>query len=136
MKSKTDIPKPATVDEYIAVSIPEVKEYLKRLRSSIKQAAPQAEEVISYEMPAYKQNGIVVYFGGFTKHVSLFPGAEAIEVFKEELAGYKTSKGTIRFSLDKPLPIGLIKKIVKFRVAENLAKEQKKKTSKSSTNKS
>lgn len=134
MKSKTDIPKPATVDEYIAVSIPEVKEYLKRLRSSIKQAAPQAEEVISYEMPAYKQNGIVVYFGGFTKHVSLFPGAEAIEVFKEELAGYKTSKGTIRFSLDKPLPIGLIKKIVKFRVAENLAKEQKKKTSKSPTN--
>lgn len=134
MKSKTDIPKPATVDEYIAVSIPEVKEYLERLRSSIKQAAPQAEEVISYEMPAYKQNGIVVYFGGFTKHVSLFPGAEAIEVFKEELAGYKTSKGTIRFSLDKPLPIGLIKKIVKFRVAENLAKEQKKKTSKSPTN--
>ncbi len=136
MKSKTDMPKPTTVDEYIAVAIPQVKEYLERLRSSIKQAAPQAEEVISYNMPAYKQNGMVVYFGGFTKHVSLFPGAEAIEVFKNELTDYKTSKGTIRFSLDKPLPIALIKKIVKFRVAENLAKQQKKQASKSPTNKS
>lgn len=126
MKSETNIPKPTTVDEYIAAAAPLLKEYLEQLRSAILQAAPQALEVISYEMPAYKQNGIVVYFGGFTKHLSLFPGAEAIEVFKDELADYKTSKGTIRFSLDKPLPIALIKKIVKFRVKENLAKQKQK----------
>lgn len=126
MKSKIDIVKPVTVDEYIAIAIPEVKVYLEKLRSSIRQAAPQIEEVISYKMPAYKQNGIVVYFGGFTKHVSLFPGSEAIEVFKNELADYTVSKGTIRFSLDKPLPITLIKKIVKFKVAQNLATQKTK----------
>lgn len=126
MKSEINIPKPTTVDEYIAAASPSVKEYLVRLRSAIIETAPQAEEVISYEMPAYKQNGIVVYFGGFAKHVSLFPGADAIELFKDELAEYKTSKGTIRFSLDKPLPIPLIKKIVKLRVKENLAKQKQK----------
>lgn len=126
MKSEISTPKPTTVDEYIAAAAPSVKEYLERLRSAVKQAAPQADEVISYEMPAYKQNGILIYFGGFTKHVSLFPGSEAIETFKDELADYKTAKGTIRFSLDKPLPIVLIKKIIKLRVKENLAKQKQK----------
>lgn len=126
MKSEINTPKPKTVDEYIAIASPELKEYLVRLRAAIRQAAPEADEVISYQMPAYKQNGIVVYFGGFAKHVSLFPGADAIEVFKDELADYKTSKGTIRFALDRPLPIALIKKIVKLRVKENLAKQKTK----------
>lgn len=125
MKSETNIPKPTTVDEYIATTSPSVKEYLERLRVAIQQTAPQAEECISYEMPAYKLNGILVYFGGFAKHVSLFPGADAITSFKDELADYKTSKGTIRFSLDKPLPITLIKKIVRLRVKENLAKQKR-----------
>lgn len=125
MKSETNVSKPTTVDEYIATAPPSVKEYLERLRTAIRQTAPQAEECISYEMPAYKLNGILVYFGGFAKHVSLFPGADAIETFKDKLAEYKTSKGTIRFSLDKPLPITLIKKIVRLRVKENLAKQKR-----------
>ncbi|MBD8348086.1 iron chaperone [Dysgonomonas sp. HGC4] len=126
MKSEIDPPKPTTVDEYIAAASPLVKEYLVQLRSIIKQTVPQAEECISYEMPAYKLNGILIYFGGFSKHVSLFPGAEAIEAFKDELVDYKTSKGTIRFSLDKPLPITLIKKIIKYREKENLSKLNRK----------
>ncbi|PXV64064.1 uncharacterized protein YdhG (YjbR/CyaY superfamily) [Dysgonomonas alginatilytica] len=126
MKSETNIPKPTTVDEYIAAASPSVKEYLVQLRNIIKQTVPQAEESISYEMPAYKLNGILIYFGGFAKHVSLFPGSEAIEVFKDELTDYKTSKGTIRFSPDKPIPITLIKKIIKFREKENLEKNKRK----------
>ncbi|MBF0575940.1 iron chaperone [Dysgonomonas sp. GY617] len=126
MKSEIDTPKPTTVDEYIAAASPLVKEYLVQLRSIIKQTVPQAEECISYEMPAYKLNGILIYFDGFAKHVSLFPGAEAIEAFKDELVDYKTSKGTIRFSLDKPLPITLIKKIIKYREKENLVKLNRK----------
>ncbi len=113
--------KPKTVDEYIAVASPAVKEYLTKLRIAITQAAPNAQESISYEMPVYKQEGVVVYFGGFTKHVSLFPGPEAIAAFKEELTEYKTSTGTIQFPVNKPLPLTLVKKIVKLRVKENLA---------------
>lgn len=126
MKSEIDTPKPTTVDEYIAVASPLVKEYLVQLRNIIKQTVPQGEEYISYDMPAYKLNGILIYFGGFAKHVSLFPGAEAIKTFKDELVDYKTSKGTIRFSLDKPLPITLIKKIIKYREKENLEKLNRK----------
>lgn len=114
--------KPKTVDEYIAVAAPQVKEHLERLRIAIMQTAPDAQESISYEMPVYKQNGVVVYFGGFTKHVSLFPGPDAIAAFKEELADYKTSNGTIQFQLNKPIPVALVKKIVKY----NLAKLKKK----------
>ncbi len=116
--------KPKTVDEYIAVAAPHVKEHLERLRIAIQQVAPDAQEGISYEMPVYKLNGVLVYFGGFTKHVSLFPGPEAIETFKEELTGYKTSAGTIQFPITKPVPVGLVKKIVKFRMKANLAKKK------------
>lgn len=122
--------KPTTVDEYIALAIPKAREHLERLRIAIQQAAPDAIECISYEMPAYKFHGIVVYFGGFSKHVSLFPGSEAIIRFSNELQEYKTSRGTIRFSLDKKIPISLVKKIVKYRVNENLEK-MKSKTKKS-----
>ncbi len=121
-----DVSKPQTVDEYIAVASPVVKEHLTKLRIAILQAAPDAQESISWEMPTYKQEGIVVHFGGFTKHVSLFPGPEAIATFKEELAEYKTSAGTIQFPASKPLPLTLIKKIVKLRVKENLAKAKAK----------
>lgn len=122
-----DTTKPTTVDEYIALASPFVKEHLERMRITILQTAPDALECISYEMPAYKQNGIIVYFGGFTKHVSLFPGPEAIIAFKDELAEYKTSGGTIRFPIDKRLPVTLIKKIVRYRLKENLAKAKMKK---------
>lgn len=125
--------KPKTVDEYIAVASPLVKEHLTKLRIAILSAAPDAQEGISYEMPVYKQEGAVVFFGGFTKHVSLFPGPEAIAALKEELAEYKTSAGTIQFPVSKPIPVTLVKKIVKLRVKANLlvakakAKEKEKK---------
>ncbi len=115
-----DTPKPRTVDEYIAAAPSQAREYLEHLRHAILQAAPEAEESVYYELPVYKQNGILVYLGGFTKHVSLYPGPDAIEVFKEELVSYKTIGGTIRFPLNKPIPVILIKKIVRFRVKQNL----------------
>ena len=117
-----NIAKPKTVDEYIAQASPLVKEHLERMRIAILQVALNAQECISYELPAYKQDGIIVYFGGFSKHVSLFPGPHIIEIFKDDLTEYKTSGGTIRFSVDKRLPITLIKKIVKLRLKENLSK--------------
>ncbi len=119
-----DITKPKTVDEYIALASPGVKEHLEQLRMIILQTAPQAQEGISYEMPVYKINGVLVYFGGFTRHVSLFPGAEAIAAFKEELTGYKTATGTIQFPVNKPIPVMLVRKIVKFRLKQNLAKKK------------
>ncbi len=122
--------KPKTIDEYIALAAPDVKEYLERMRLAVRQAAPEAQESISYEMPVYKQDGVVAYFGGFTKHVSLFPGPDAIAAFKEELAGYKTSRGTIQFPIGKPLPVTLIKKIVRYCVKANKAKAKAKKTKK------
>ncbi len=124
MKDNVNVSKPKTVDEYIAVAAPNVKEHLIQLRIAVIQAAPEAQEGISYEMPVYKQNGVIVYFGGFTKHVSLFPGPEAIVKFKEELIDYKTSNGTIQFSINKKIPVTLVKKIVKFRLKENLAKKK------------
>lgn len=120
MKPKNNISSSfSTVDEYIEAATPHTKKYLKQLRKIIKQTAPQSEEVISYQMPTYKQNGILIHFGGFTKHVSLFPGVEAIEFFKDKLIEYKTSKGTIQFSIDKPLPTRLIEEIVKFKINKN-----------------
>ncbi len=123
-KTNTDTAKPKTVDEYIAIASPNVKEHLEKLRMIIRQTAPQAQEGISYEMPVYKLNGVLVYFGGFTKHVSLFPGAEAIAAFREELAAYKTATGTVQFPVNKPIPVMLVKKMVKYRLKQNLAKKQ------------
>ncbi len=123
-----DTPKPKTVDEYIAIALPETKEHLERMRLVIIETAPDAVEYIGYEMPAYKLYGrVLIYFAGFTKHVSLFPGPEAIEAFKDKLSDYKTSGGTIRFSLDKKIPTALIKQIVKFCMKRNLEKAKDKK---------
>ena len=95
---------------------------LEELRRAVREAAPEAEEVISYQMPAFKQNGILVWFAAFKNHIWFFPKVSAIEAFKEELSEYELSEGTIRFPLNKPIPIELVKKIVKFRVKENLAR--------------
>ena len=108
-----------TTDEYIASFPQNVQTALQRVRQAIKEAAPQAREVISYSMPAFKQKGILVWFAAFKNHIGFFPKVSAMEAFKEQLAGYQTSKGTIRFPLDKPLPISLIKEIVKFRAKED-----------------
>jgi Uncharacterized conserved protein len=116
---KTDRTAYLSVDEYIA-SFPEhTRQQLEEIRNTIKELAPGAQEKISYQMPAFFLNRILVYFAGYAKHIGLYPGAAAIEVFKDELSGYKTSKGTIQFPLGEPLPIELIKRIVQFRIEEN-----------------
>jgi uncharacterized protein YdhG (YjbR/CyaY superfamily) len=102
-----------------------VQEMLQELRETIKNAAPDAEEVTSYRMPAYKLNGILVYFAGYKNHIGFYPASNGIEAFRSELSEFKCSKGTIQFALDKPLPVELITRIVKFRVSENLAKTKK-----------
>ena len=122
--------KPAsTVDEYISRIIDHnVRSLMNKVRNAIRSAAPKAEEVISYGMPAYKQNGMLVYFAAFTNHCSLFPASKkVIDDHKQALAAFKTSKGTIQFTVDHPLPFTLIKRIVKQRVQENEVKASLKK---------
>lgn len=111
-----------SIDEYIAAQPKNIQAILQELRQAIKQAAPHAEEAISYQMPAFKQNGVLVWFAAFKNHVSVFPKVSVMEEFKEQLSPYQKSKGTIKFPLDKPLPLDLIKEIVQFRVKENMAK--------------
>lgn len=110
---------PKNVDEYIA-GVPEpARSTLNKMRAAIRSAVPpEATETISYGIPAFKHNGVLIWFAAFTDHFSLFPTAAVIEKFKNELKGYSTSKGTIHFPTDKPLPIPLIKKLVKARVAQ------------------
>jgi uncharacterized protein YdhG (YjbR/CyaY superfamily) len=116
-----------SVDEYIASFPPEIQSVLKRMRSAIREAAPGAEEAISYGMPAFKQEGVLVYFAAFKEHISFFPTSSGVSKFKKELSGYLTSKGTVRFSIGEPIPLGLIKEIVAFRVKENLEKASRRK---------
>ena len=94
---------------------------------TIRKAAPGAQETISYQIPAFRLNGDLVYFAAFKKHIGLYPRTTAITKFKKELNDYECSKGTVRFPLDQPIPYSLITKIVKFRVKENLAKAKAKK---------
>ncbi len=127
---KPNQPAPRNIDEYIAAFPPEVQEKLDKIRATIRKAAPKAEEAISYMIPTFKLHGNLVHFAAFKNHISLFPGSVGIEAFKEELADYETSKGTVQFPLDKRIPYGLITRIVKFRVAQNLDKAAAKKKKK------
>lgn len=116
-----------TVDEYLSALPTKTKTILKVLRKTIKQAAPQAEELISYNIPAYKLNGLLIYFAAWKEHVSIYPRTSGMEkAFKKELSGYEGSKGTVKFPINRPIPFSLISKIVKFRVQENLAKSRTK----------
>lgn len=126
MKPKSAPPK--DVEAYLATVPPEARRMLKQLRKTIMAAAPKAVEGISYGVPGYKYNGRpLVYFGAAKKHCGFYvENGSFNEAYKEELKAYDTSKGTIRFPLDKPLPIALVKKIVKARMAENEAREQTK----------
>ena len=117
---------PATIDEYISGYPPAIREKLEALRKAIRGSAPDAKEKISYRMPAFEQNGILVYFAAFKDHISFFPTGSGVEAFKQELGDYKISKGTIQFPLDKPMPFELVSRIVKFRVAENVKKAESK----------
>ena len=114
--------KTRAVDEYIGRFPEEVQTMLEQLRSAIIKAAPEAEEVISYQMPAYKYHGILVYFAAYKKHIGFYPTASGISNFREELSIYKGAKGSVQFPLDQPLPIDLITKIIAFRVKQNTDK--------------
>jgi uncharacterized protein YdhG (YjbR/CyaY superfamily) len=115
-----------TVDGYIASFPPAVREQLEKLRALIRKTAPKAEEVISYKMPAYKLDGMLVYFAGYEKHIGFYPMPSAIAAFRKELAVYKSAKGSVQFPVDKPLPVKLITAMIRFRVQENLAKAKAK----------
>lgn len=107
-----------SIDDYHATCSDSAKLLLAILRKAIQEAAPKAVELISYNMPAFKQKKVLVYYAAYSHHIGFYPTSKPIEAFKEELAGYKTSKGAIQFPLDKKLPLGLIKKIVRYRVQE------------------
>lgn|SRR6185437_7324378 len=111
--------KPSDVDAYIAAFPLDVQKIMEQVRAIIKKAAPESKEIISYGMPAFRQKGILVYFGGHKNHIGFYPTAKGIEEFKKELSGYKSSRGAVQFPLDKPMPLDLISKIVKFRAKQD-----------------
>ena len=113
------------VDEYISTLPNDVKEILDNLRKVIKETAPEAQEAISYNMPGYKLNGMLIWFAAAKNHIGLYPTASPIIVFKEALKDYKTSKGAIQFPIDKPIPMDLVREIVKYKVEENTLKVKK-----------
>jgi uncharacterized protein YdhG (YjbR/CyaY superfamily) len=117
---------PKNIDEYLA-GVPEpARSTLNEMRAAIRSAVPaEATETISYRMPAFKHKGVLVWFAAFSNHCSLFPTASVIEAFKNELKGFSTSKGTIHFPTNKPLPIALVKKLVKARVAQIESKKRR-----------
>jgi uncharacterized protein YdhG (YjbR/CyaY superfamily) len=111
---------PSNADEYLAAVPESARSMLIKMRAAIRSALPaEATEVISYQMPAFKLNKVLVWFAAFRDHCSLFPTAAVLDQFKSDLTGYKTSKGTVQFPLDKPLPLALIKKLVKARLASS-----------------
>jgi len=117
---------PKNVDEYLAGVPQPARSSLNKLRAAIRSAVPpEATETISYGIPAFKHEGVLVWFAAFSNHCSLFPTASVIEAFKNELRGFSTSKGTIQFPTDKPLPSALVKKLVKARVAQNERKKRR-----------
>jgi uncharacterized protein YdhG (YjbR/CyaY superfamily) len=123
-----------TIDQFIAGFPKETQLLLEKMRAIIKKAAPKAEETISYGIPTFTLNGNLVHFSGYKSHIGFYPGAAGVQAFKKELSVYKGAKGSVQFPLDKPLPIGLITQIVKFRVLQNVEKKQvKKKASKPTT---
>ncbi len=117
-----------TIDEYLALQPVKVRTALKKLRQIILSAAPDAKEVISYSMPAFKYHGMLVGFAGWKNHSGFYPwNSRTVAEFRDDLKGYETSKGAIQFPLEKPIPVALVKKIVKARMKENIAKESMKK---------
>lgn len=115
-----------TIDEYIAQFPEEIQEILKTLRKVIKEAAPDAREKISYQMPTFDLYGNLVHFAAYKNHIGFYPGPIGIDEFKDELSKYKGAKGSAQFPIDKPMPYELISKIVKFRVAENMKRAEDK----------
>ena len=119
--------KPKTIDEYIASFPGEIQQLLESIRSVIKEVAPEAKEAISYQMPTFKLNGNLVHFAAFRNHIGFYPAPTGIKQFEKELSAFKGGKGSVQFPIDKPMPLDLIRKIVLYRVEENLKKAQQKK---------
>ncbi len=115
----TSQPTPASIDEYIASFSPDIQVVLKKIRLTIRNAAPAAEETISYKMPAFRLNGILVYFAAFKKHIGLYPPVRGDAKLEKAIARYAGPKGNLQFPLDQPIPYGLIERIVKLRVKQN-----------------
>jgi len=124
----------ASVDEYISAADADAKKALRDIRKTIKAAAPNAEEVISYQIPGYMYYGMLVYFAAWKKHISFYPAPWGAESLKKEMSAYEGSKGTIKFPLDKPMPLTLIKKMVKYRLKQNEMKAALKKSIKKLAN--
>ncbi|MFN8472252.1 MAG: DUF1801 domain-containing protein [Anaerolineae bacterium] len=122
-----DAREPQTIDEYIAGYPPDVQEILQKVRQTIREAAPDAEETIKYRMPTFTLKGNLVHFAAFKHHIGFYPAPTGVKEFQEELSGYKGAKGSVQFPLDKPIPYDLISRIVSFRVSENLKKAEAKK---------
>ena len=114
------------IDEYIEQFPSNVQAILQKLRATIKKTAPAAVETISYQMPAFKYHGMLVYFAGYKKHIGFYPTSSPMKVFKDRLTNYKTSKGAIQFPINEAIPLALVRDIVKFRIKENLEKENTK----------
>lgn len=116
-----------TIDEYIETFPIDVQKVLQQIRRTIKSSAPNAEEAISYMIPTFKLYGNLVHFAAYKNHIGFYPASSGVRTFAKELTPYKTSKGAIQFPIDQPVPLALIRKIVKFRVKENAEKAKKKK---------
>ena len=114
-----------TIDEYIDASPEPAQSKLRELRLLIQETAPDAQEKISYQMPTFYLNGNLVHFAAHTKHIGFYPTPSGIAQFEAQLSSYKHAKGSVQFPLDEPLPLDLIRQIVRFRVEENLAKRKK-----------
>ena len=118
--------KPETIDEYISLHPPKVQELLQKIRTLIQRAAPGAKEAINYQIPTFVFNGNLVHFAAYKNHIGFYPAPSGISKFKQELSEYESGKGSIRFPLDREIPFDLIRRIVKFRVMENLEKVSRK----------
>ncbi len=118
-----------TMDEYINTFPEDVQSILNELRQTIKEAAPDAEETINYQIPTFTLHGNLVHFAAFENHIGFYPTPSGMEAFKKELSSYKGAKGSVQFPIDQPLPLPLIRRIVEYRVKENVERKQKKKTS-------
>lgn len=116
-----------SIDQYIESFPPEVQSKLEEIRKTIENAAPEAFEAISYNIPTFKFHGNLVHFAGHKNHIGFYPGAAGVEVFREKIIQFKTSKGSVQFPIDKPLPLELIAEITKFRLISNLEKARNKK---------
>jgi len=116
-----------TMDEYINTFPEDVQRILNELRQTIREVVPEAEETINYQIPTFTLHGNLVHFAALKNHIGFYPTPSGMEAFKKELSGYKGAKGSVQFPIDEPLPLPLIRRIVEYRVKENLARKQKKK---------